>query len=141
MTKPGAMTVTMSGEKRTPSSETATRRIDSAVKTMSARSSASFRERFLRYSVKTGTKETVSDPSARRRRRRFWDPEGDEEGVRREPRTEQAGHDHVPEETEDAGEHRRHPYDARRPDDPRIFGTVPIRHIKISWKGYVTEPR
>lgn len=41
------------------------------MKTMSASSRASFRERFLRYSVKTGTKETVSDPSARRRRRRF----------------------------------------------------------------------
>ena len=69
--KPGAMTVTMSGENRTPRNETATSRIDRAVKAISASSSASSRVLFFRYSVKTGTKETVNDPSARSRRSRF----------------------------------------------------------------------
>ena len=60
------------------------------------------------------------------------DPEGDEEGIRREARAKKAGHDHVPDKAEDAGEHRGHPHHPRRPDDPRIFGTVLIRHVKIS---------
>ena len=52
------------------------------------------------------------------------DPEGDEEGVGRETRAEEAGHDHVPDKAEDAGEHRGDPHDPCRPDDPRIFGTA-----------------
>ena len=65
------MIQTIRGDRRTPIRETTTRIIDRAVKMMLASSMASSLDFFVRYSVKTGTKATVSDPSPRRRRRRF----------------------------------------------------------------------
>ena len=69
--KPGAMAVTMSGEKTTPAMETATRITERSVKAMLASSKASSRDFRFRYSVKTGTKETVRDPSPRSLRSRL----------------------------------------------------------------------
>ena len=69
--KPGAITVTMAGEKMTPASEMTTRMTDRSVKATRASSKASSRDFVLRYSVKTGTKAIVSEPSANRRLSRF----------------------------------------------------------------------
>jgi len=69
--KPGAIRVTMAGESSTPATETATRMADSSVKATRASSKASSRDFVLRYSVKTGTKAMVSEPSAKSRLNRF----------------------------------------------------------------------
>ncbi len=61
----------MAGDSRTPAIETTARMTDRSVKATRASSKASCRDFVLRYSVKTGTKAMVSEPSAKRRRRRF----------------------------------------------------------------------
>jgi len=52
------------------------------------------------------------------------DPEGDEEGVRGKARAEEAGHNDIADESEDAREHRGEPHHARRPGKAVVLGSV-----------------
>jgi hypothetical protein len=71
VTKPGAMAVTTAGANRIPRMVISVSRAVRSVKATFASSQASSCVFFFRYSVKIGTKETVSEPSARSRRRRL----------------------------------------------------------------------
>jgi len=69
--KPPAMSLTMRGEKRTPSKATAAKTKVRSHQADLANLKASSRPRLKRHSVKTGTKEMVNEPSAKRRRKRL----------------------------------------------------------------------
>jgi hypothetical protein len=69
--KPRAMTLTMSGVNRTQSNATAARTIVRSHQADLANLKASSRPRLKRHSVKTGIKEIVNEPSAKRRRKRL----------------------------------------------------------------------
>ncbi len=85
---------------------------------MFASSSASSRVLFLQVFGENGDEGDGQRPFGEEPPEEVRDPEGDEEGVGGEARAEEAGHDRVPDQTEDAGEHRGHPHDPCRPDDP-----------------------
>jgi hypothetical protein len=68
---PGAIILTIRGEKKIPASETITSMMESRVKAVFASPIASSFDFFFRYSVKMGTKDMVRDPSAKRRLKRF----------------------------------------------------------------------
>ena len=61
--KPGAINPTINGENMMPITDTKARMMDKMVKALDASSRASSFDFFCRYSVNTGTKETVSEPS------------------------------------------------------------------------------
>jgi len=71
LVNPHAMIFTIHGAKSIPRNETRTSIIERRVKATPASSTASSRDFFFRYSVKTGIKAMVRDPSAKSRLKRL----------------------------------------------------------------------
>lgn len=69
--KPGAITLTINGEKIMPRTVTAVRTRTRKVKTTRANKKASSFDLFCRYSVNTGIKATEKEPSAKSLLKRF----------------------------------------------------------------------